>query len=55
MRTILLTASVEKSEIIKFMLLGAHGVVPKQSAWNALKSIRTVITTIWVSRDMVST
>jgi len=56
MRTILLTASVEKSEIIEALLLGAHGVVPKQSASRMLfKSIRTVMAgEFWVSRDMVS-
>ena len=56
MHTILLTASVEKSEIIEALLLGAHGVVPKQSASRMLfKSIRTVMAgEFWVSRDMVS-
>jgi DNA-binding NarL/FixJ family response regulator len=56
MRTILLTASVEKSEIIEALLLGAHGIVPKQSASRMLfKSIRTVMAgEFWVSRDMVS-
>ena len=56
LRTILLTASVEKSEIIEALLLGAHGVVPKQSASRMLfKSIRTVMAgEFWVSRDMVS-
>jgi DNA-binding NarL/FixJ family response regulator len=56
MRTILLTASVEKSEIIEALVLGAHGIVPKQSASRMLfKSIRTVMAgEFWVSRDMVS-
>jgi len=56
LRTILLTASVEKSEIIEALLLGAHGIVPKQSASRMLfKSIRTVMAgEFWVSRDMVS-
>jgi two-component system, NarL family, nitrate/nitrite response regulator NarL len=56
LRTILLTASVEKSEIIEALLLGAHGIVPKQSASRMLfKSIRTVMAgEFWVSRDLVS-
>lgn len=56
MHTILLTASIEKSEIVEALLLGAHGVVPKQSASQMLfKSIRTVMAgEFWVSRDMVS-
>jgi DNA-binding NarL/FixJ family response regulator len=56
MHTILLTASIEKSEIVEALLLGAHGVVPKQSASRMLfKSIRTVMAgEFWVSRDTVS-
>lgn len=56
LHTILLTASIEKSEILEALLLGAHGVVPKQSASQMLfKSIRTVMSgEFWVSRDMVS-
>jgi DNA-binding NarL/FixJ family response regulator len=56
LRTILLTASVEKAEIIEALLLGAHGIVPKQSASRMLfKSIRTVMAgEFWVSRDLVS-
>jgi two-component system nitrate/nitrite response regulator NarL len=56
LRTILLTASIEKSEIVEALLLGAHGIVPKQSASRMLfKSIRTVMSgEFWISRDMVS-
>ena len=45
-----------KVRIIEALLLGAHGVVPKQSASRMLfKSIRTVMAgEFWVSRDMVS-
>ena len=56
LHTILLTASIEKNEIIEGLMLGAHGIVPKQSASQTLfKSIRTVMGgELWVSRDMVS-
>jgi len=56
LHTILLTASIEKSEIIEALLLGAHGIVPKQSASKMLfKSIRTVMAgEFWVSRDMMA-
>ena len=56
LHTILLTASVEQSEIIEGLLLGAEGVVPKHSSSEMLfKSIRTVMAgELWVSRDMVT-
>ena len=56
LHTILLTAAIDKSEIVEGLLLGAHGVVPKQSSSQVLfKSIRTVMAgELWVSRDMVS-
>ncbi len=56
LHTILLTASIEKSEIVEALLLGARGIVPKQSASQMLfKSIRSVMAgEFWVSRDMVS-
>lgn len=56
LHTILLTASIEKSEIVEALLLGARGIVPKQSASQMLfKSIRSVMAgELWVSRDMVS-
>jgi len=54
--TLLLTAHIEKAEIVEALLLGAQGVVPKQSASEMLfKSIRAVMAgEFWVSRDMVS-
>jgi two-component system, NarL family, nitrate/nitrite response regulator NarL len=56
LRTILLTASIEKSEIVEALQFGARGVVPKQSASRMLfKSIRTVMSgDFWIGRDMVS-
>jgi DNA-binding NarL/FixJ family response regulator len=53
---LLLTAHIEKSEIVEALLLGAQGVVPKQSASEMLfKSIRSAMAgEFWVSRDMVS-
>src|SRR5262249_33835754 len=53
---LLLTAHIEKSEIVEALLLGAQGVVPKQSASEVLfKSIRAVMNDeFWISRDMVS-
>ena len=56
LHTILLTAAIENSEIVEGLMLGAHGVVPKQSSSQVLfKSIRTVMAgELWVSRDMVS-
>ena len=55
-RTILLTAHIEKPEIVEALLLGAQGVVPKQSASEMLfKSIRSVMQgEFWISRDMVA-
>src|SRR5437867_11495777 len=55
LHTILLTASIEKSEIVEALLLGARGIVPKQSASQMLfKSIRSVMAgEFWVSRDIV--
>lgn len=56
LHTILLTSDIRRSEIVEALLLGAHGVVPKQSASHILfKSIRTVMAgELWISRDMVS-
>lgn len=56
LHTILLTAAIEKSEIIEGLMLGAHGIVPKQSASEMLfKSIRAVMAgEIWVSREMIA-
>jgi two-component system, NarL family, nitrate/nitrite response regulator NarL len=53
---LLLTAHIEKAEVVDALLLGAQGVVPKQSASEMLfKSIRTVMAgEFWVSRDMTS-
>ena len=53
---LLLTAHIEKAKVVDALLLGAQGVVPKQSASEMLfKSIRTVMAgEFWVSRDMTS-
>jgi len=55
-RALLLTAHIEKSEIVEALILGAQGVVPKQSASEMLfKSIRAIIGgEFWISRDLVS-
>ncbi len=56
LRTIVLTAAVEKPEIITALQLGARGVVMKESATQTLlKSIRAVMQgEFWVGRDSVS-
>ena len=55
-RVILLTAAVEKSQIIEALQLGARGVVLKDSATQVLfKAIRMVMAgEYWVHRDRVS-
>lgn len=55
-RTILLTAEVEKSDIVKALQLGARGIVLKQSATDLLfKSIYSVMAgEYWVGRECVS-
>lgn len=56
LRTIVLTAAVEKPEIITALQLGARGVVMKESATQLLlNSIRAVMKgEFWVGRDSVS-
>ncbi len=55
-RTILLTAAIEKDEIIAALQLGARGVVLKQAATDLLfKSIRSVMDgQYWVGREAVA-
>jgi two-component system nitrate/nitrite response regulator NarL len=55
-RTILLTAAVEKEQIVEALQIGARGVVSKESATELLfKSIRTVVGgQYWVGREEVS-
>jgi len=55
-RTILLTASVAKAEIVAALQLGARGVVLKESASDLLfRSIRVVMDgQYWVGRDRVA-
>ena len=55
-RTILLTASVTKAEIVAALQLGARGVVLKESASDLLfRSIRVVMDgQYWVGRDRVA-
>jgi len=55
-RIILLTAAIEKEQIVEALQLGARGVVLKESASQLLlKSIRRVVTgEYWVGRDRVS-
>jgi two-component system, NarL family, nitrate/nitrite response regulator NarL len=55
-RTILLTAAVEKEQIVEALQIGARGVVSKESATELLfKSIRTVVAgQYWVGREEVS-
>jgi two-component system, NarL family, nitrate/nitrite response regulator NarL len=55
MRTIVLTASIEKHQIIEALQLGACGVVLKESATQLLlKSIRAVVAgETWIGRDSV--
>jgi DNA-binding NarL/FixJ family response regulator len=54
-RTILLTAAIEKEQIIEALQIGARGVVLKESATELLfKSIRTVMAgQYWVGRSEV--
>lgn len=54
-RTILLTASIDRPEIIKALQLGSRGVVMKDAATQELmKAIRTVMAgEYWVGRDSV--
>jgi DNA-binding NarL/FixJ family response regulator len=54
-RTILLTASVERPQIVEALQLGARGVVLKESATQVLlKSITTVMAgSYWVGRESV--
>jgi len=54
--TILLTAAIDKPEIIEALQLGARGIVLKDSATELLlKSIRTVMAgQYWVGRESVS-
>lgn len=56
LRTIVLTAAVEKPEIVRALQLGARGVVMKEAATQLLlKSIRSVMKgEFWVGRDSVS-
>lgn len=55
-RTILLTASIERKQIVEALQLGARGVVLKESATELLlRSIRTVMAGYyWVGRESVS-
>ncbi len=55
-RTILLTAAIEKEQIVESLQLGARGVVLKESATELLfKSIRAVMAgQYWVGRERVS-
>lgn len=55
-RTILLTAAIEKEQIVEALQVGARGVVMKESATQMLfKSIRTVMAgQYWVGRGEVS-
>ena len=55
-RTILLTAAVEKEQIVEALQIGARGVVSKEAATELLfKAIRTVVGgQYWVGRQEVS-
>jgi len=55
-RTILLTAAIEKRQIVEALQIGARGVVLKEAATQLLfKSIRSVMAgQYWVGRDAVS-
>src|SRR5688572_1648096 len=55
-RTVLLTAAVETSQIVEALQLGARGILLKRSATELLmKSIRTVMSgQHWVGREMVA-
>ena len=56
LRTVLLTAAIEKNEIVEALQLGARGVVLKDSATQLLlKAIRSVMAgQYWVAREEVS-
>lgn len=56
LRVILLTAAIEKAQIVQALQLGARGVVMKESATQLLlKCIRTVMNgEFWVGRESVS-
>ncbi|MBZ5513484.1 MAG: response regulator transcription factor [Acidobacteriia bacterium] len=55
-RTIVLTAAIERAQIVEALQLGARGIVMKESATEALlKSIRSVMAgQYWVGRESVS-
>lgn len=55
-RTILLTAAIEKKQIVEALQLGARGIVMKESATEVLlKSIRSVMAgQYWIGRESVS-
>ncbi len=55
-RTILLTAAIEKRQIVEALQLGARGIVMKESATEVLlKSIRSVMAgQYWIGRESVS-
>jgi two-component system, NarL family, nitrate/nitrite response regulator NarL len=55
-RTIVLTAAIDRTDIVKALQLGAWGVVMKEAATDLLfKSIRSVMAgQYWVERDRVS-
>jgi two-component system nitrate/nitrite response regulator NarL len=55
-RTIVLTASIEKSQVLEALQLGARGVVLKESATDLLlKSIRAVMAgETWIGRESVT-
>lgn len=55
-RTIVLTAAIEKEQVIEALQLGAHGIVLKQSALKVLlKSIQCVSSgQYWVGQESVS-
>jgi two-component system, NarL family, nitrate/nitrite response regulator NarL len=55
-RSILLTAAIDRTEIVKALQFGAWGVVLKESATDLLfKSVRSVMAgQCWVGRDSVS-
>jgi two-component system nitrate/nitrite response regulator NarL len=55
-RTILLTASVDKSEMVQALIYGVHGIVAKHVASQMLfKAIRGVMAgDLWVTREIVS-
>jgi two-component system, NarL family, nitrate/nitrite response regulator NarL len=56
LNTIVVTASIENTEIIEALLLGARGIVPKHaSASLLLKSIRAVMAgEVWASRTITA-